>query len=313
MPMILSYFHPIKGPSQMFIVPEEEKSEEYKEVTKLLDFVDKKGFFLHSFETFKTANFYFEVPSEWARGKREMALISVIFTQDDIDQQIFRIPLSEFVIEILSIKDIYKGFYLKTRSEGITEEIEAKYHEIGNLLQELTRVMPKEIVSMKKKSLKLFVFGLDRAGKTSILERIRQKQFVPTKRTLNLNLLRFVLDNVNLVAWDLGGQIGFRQAWRNYLKEPDILIFVLDISDKERIEEAKSELWRILNYPESDGIPLLILGNKKDLTNMLKVDIIKGLELDTIENREWDLQQTSAVTGEGIITGFQWIFNKLIQ
>ena len=118
---------------------------------------------------------------------------------------------------------------------------------------------------MQKKSLKLFVFGLDRAGKTSILERLKRKEFVQTKRTLNLNLLNFVLDNVNLVCWDLGGQIGFRRSWRNYLKEPNVLIYVLDMHDKERFPEAKEELWRILEYPESNGIPLLILANKKDL------------------------------------------------
>ena len=313
MSIILSYFHPIKGPSQMFSIPDVEQSEDYKEVTKLLDFVEKKGFFIHSFETYKTANFYFEVPSEWARGKREMAMISVIFTQDEIDEQIFRIPLSEFVIELLSIKDIYKGFYIKTRSDGDLSEIQEKYHEIRNLLDELTKVLPKSIVSTKKKSLKLFVFGLDRAGKTSILERLRQKQFVQTKRTLNLNLLKFVLDNVNLVAWDLGGQIGFRRAWRNYLKEPDILIFVVDASDKDRIKEAKGELWRILDYQESMGIPLLILGNKKDLDGKMATnDVIKGLDLESINNRDWKIYQTSAVTGEGIYDGFQWIFQKII-
>lgn len=297
----------------MFFVPEEEETEKYKEVAKLLDFIDKKGFFIHSFENYKTANFYFEVPSEWARGKREMAMISVVFNHDEIDEQIFRIPLSEFVIELLSNKDIYKGFYMKTKSQGDIDEIKSKYHEIRNLMDELMKVLPKSIISMKKKSLKLFVFGLDRAGKTSLLERLRQKKFVQTKRTLNLNLLKFVLENVNLIAWDLGGQIAFRRAWKNYLKEPDILIFVVDISDPDRVIEAKEELWRILNYNESQGIPLLILGNKKDLNQeRLNKDIINELDLELIENRDWELYQTSAITGEGIYEGFQWIFNKII-
>ncbi|MHA1786294.1 MAG: ADP-ribosylation factor family protein [Candidatus Helarchaeota archaeon] len=315
MPIIFSFFHPIKGPSQMFIIPEDEAQKDgYREITKLLDFVEKKGFFVHSFENFKTANYYFEIPSDWARGKREMALVSVVFEKEGFNSQIFQIPLSEFVIELLSIKDIYKGFYINTPSNGDANEIQAKNTEIKALLENLFKVLPKSIVSIKKKSLKLFVFGLDRAGKTSILERLKRNEFVQTKRTLNLNLLNFVLDNVNLICWDLGGQIGFRKSWQQYLKEPDVLIYVIDLNDKERYKEAKEELWKILNFKESKNIPLLILANKKDLAkNVQKKAIVKELGLSSINDRKWALYKTSARTGEGIINGFQWIFKNILK
>ncbi|MHA1145948.1 MAG: ADP-ribosylation factor family protein [Candidatus Helarchaeota archaeon] len=313
MVILLTYFHRIRGPSILCKIPEDEEvSEQDKEVSRLLDFAGNKKFFIHSFDNFKTANYYFEVPSEWARGKKEMALISITYSEDNIDGEIFRIPLAEFVIELLSKKDIFKGFYVHISGHGDVDEINEKNAEIKDLLQNFSKVLPKSIIT-KKKSLKLFVFGLDRAGKTSILERLRRNEFVKTNRTLNLNLLNFILDNVNLVAWDLGGQIGFRRSWRNYLKEPNVLVFVIDIHDKDRYVEAKKELFRILDYPESSGIPLLILANKKDLgTSISKKNVIKELELNKIKDREWNMYLTSAVTGEGIYNGMHWIFKKLI-
>ena len=50
--------------------------------------------------------------------------------------------------------------------------------------------------------------------------------------------------------WDIGGQDKTRPLWRSYTRATDAIIFVVDSSDKERLEEAKLELQRISRLDE---------------------------------------------------------------
>ena len=50
--------------------------------------------------------------------------------------------------------------------------------------------------------------------------------------------------------WDIGGQDKTRPLWRSYTRATDAIIFVVDSSDKERLEEAKLELQRISRLAE---------------------------------------------------------------
>ena len=47
------------------------------------------------------------------------------------------------------------------------------------------------------------------------------------------------------------------------------MLFVIDCADRERIQEAKEELYRILASPELRGAPIVIVANKQDLPGLL--------------------------------------------
>ena len=64
---------------------------------------------------------------------------------------------------------------------------------------------------------------------------------------------------------DVGGQDKIRPLWRHYYTGTQGLIFVVDCADRDRIDEAKQELNRIINDREMRDAIILIFANKQDL------------------------------------------------
>ena len=71
--------------------------------------------------------------------------------------------------------------------------------------------------------------------------------------------------NVKFNVWDVGGQDKIRPLWRHYYTGTQGLVFVVDSQDRERIDEAKQELQRILSDREMKECLLLVFANKQDL------------------------------------------------
>lgn len=59
------------------------------------------------------------------------------------------------------------------------------------------------------------------------------------------------------------GQDKIRPLWRHYFQNSQGVIFVCDSNDRDRIEEAREELHRMLNEPELAAATLLVLANKQ--------------------------------------------------
>lgn len=66
-------------------------------------------------------------------------------------------------------------------------------------------------------------------------------------------------------VWDVGGQDKIRPLWRHYYTGTQGLVFVVDSQDRERVDEAKQELHRILSDREMKDCLLLVFANKQDL------------------------------------------------
>jgi hypothetical protein len=71
--------------------------------------------------------------------------------------------------------------------------------------------------------------------------------------------------NITFQVFDCAGQAMLRNLWRHYLTGAQALVFVVDSSEERRIKEAKEELVKILEHPDMEGVPLLVLANKQDL------------------------------------------------
>ena len=113
-------------------------------------------------------------------------------------------------------------------------------------------------------------------------------------------------------VWDVGGQDKIRKLWRFYFQGTDGLIFVIDSSDRDRINDAKEELQHMLQEVELENAALLVLANKQDLPNaMSAAEIMEKLELKQLRNREWFIQSTVAPTGDGLYEGLDWLSRTL--
>lgn len=161
---------------------------------------------------------------------------------------------------------------------------------------------------------KIFLFGLDEAGKSSLVRRLKTGKydddfFAPTRR--------FSIEYVQksegelYVIWDMPGQSLFRKKWLVGLQDSNFIIFMIDIANQVRFQEAKEEFWKIITRFEADNIPLIIIGNKidllnhnqdlsKDFLNRVKDEIFETFEFDRLNNRPWKFLFASVKTSKGV-------------
>ena len=108
------------------------------------------------------------------------------------------------------------------------------------------------------------------------------------------------------------GQDKIRKLWRHYFRGTDGLIYVVDSSDRERIQDAKEELQKMLAEQEMENAALLVLANKQDLPNaMPAAEVMEKLELQKLRHRQWFIQSTCAPTGDGLYEGLDWLSRTL--
>ncbi|KAH7108448.1 ADP-ribosylation factor family-domain-containing protein [Auriculariales sp. MPI-PUGE-AT-0066] len=147
------------------------------------------------------------------------------------------------------------------------------------------------------KEMRLLMLGLDAAGKTTILYKLKLNQSVTTIPTVGFNVETVTYKNVKFNVWDVGGQDKIRPLWRHYYTGTQGLVFVVDSQDRDRIDEAKNELQRILGDREMKDCLLLVFANKQDLPGAMSPG----------EDRSWYVHPSCATTGEGLFEGLQWL------
>jgi len=119
----------------------------------------------------------------------------------------------------------------------------------------------KRLVS--KKEVRILMLGLDAAGKTTILYKLKLGDNITTIPTIGFNVETVEYKNINFTVWDVGGQDKIRLLWRYYYMNTQALIFVVDCNDRDRIAEAREELRRMLHDEELKDAALLVFANKQ--------------------------------------------------
>lgn len=164
-----------------------------------------------------------------------------------------------------------------------------------------------------KKETKVAMIGLDAAGKTTILYKLKLGEDVRTVPTIGFNIETIEKENLRMVVWDVGGREKSRPfIEKNTLPGSHALIYVLDSSDLERFEEAKESFNRNVksqDFPETGKI--LIFANKQDYEKHLSPEqIVKEWKLEELK-QSWFIQPCVAINGEGLIEGITWLSNEL--
>ena len=168
----------------------------------------------------------------------------------------------------------------------------------------------KRLIS--KKDMRILMVGLDAAGKTTILYKLKLDENVTTIPTIGFNVETVQYKKVNFTVWDVGGQDKIRPLWRHYYAGTNAVIFVIDSNDRERVAEARDELHRMLSDDQLRESVILVFANKQDLPNAMSVnEITERLGLNSLRNRKWYIQATCATTGDGLYEGLDWLSNTL--
>lgn len=134
----------------------------------------------------------------------------------------------------------------------------------------------------------------------------------PATKAIGFNVETVTYKNIKFQVWDLGGQTSIRPYWRCYFPNTQAVIYVVDSSDTERLDISKTEFHAILEEDELKNAIVLVYANKQDLPGALDdAKISESLELHKIKNRQWAIFKTSAIKGEGLFEGLDWLSETL--
>ncbi|XP_044754896.1 ADP-ribosylation factor-related protein 1 [Coccinella septempunctata] len=171
---------------------------------------------------------------------------------------------------------------------------------------------------VKKDEYCVLILGLDNAGKTTYLEAAKMKltknysAINPLKitTTVGLNIGRIEVSGISLNFWDLGGQAELQSLWDKYYAESHAIIYIVDSSDRERIDESKETFDKVIASENLKGVPLLVLANKQDIPECMGVREVKPIfnkNAQLIGKRDCMVMPVSALTGEGVDDGIKWL------
>eukprot|EP00981_Chlorochromonas_danica_P002697 scaffold537_cov180-Ochromonas_danica.AAC.2 len=192
-------------------------------------------------------------------------------------------------------------------------------------------------VKLKERELRIIILGLDNAGKTTVMKRVLGEDHREISPTVGFNIKTLEYNGYLLNLWDVGGQKSIRAYWRNYFEETDGVIWVVDSVDRFRLEECRAQLRDILRQEKLAGSSLLILANKQDLGGALSLEVSHtpprlgpidnlcthtlvvlqtiseylALDSEDLSGRHYLVLPCSAMTGQGLAEGFDWLVRDI--
>ncbi|KAL2913020.1 Arf GTPase arf1 [Polyrhizophydium stewartii] len=173
-------------------------------------------------------------------------------------------------------------------------------------------VWPKKDMRILLLGLDGVLLGLDGAGKTTILFKLKLGEVVTTIPTIGFNVETLEYKNLKFTMWDVGGQERIRALWKHYFTGSHGIIFVVDSNDRERIKEARDELHRLLEDDELRNTALLVLCNKQDLPYAVPTETVaREMGLPQLRGRPWFIQSCCATNGDGLYEGLDWLGKTL--
>ncbi|KAI9338701.1 ADP-ribosylation factor family-domain-containing protein [Zopfochytrium polystomum] len=175
---------------------------------------------------------------------------------------------------------------------------------------------------------RVLVAGLDAAGKTSLLYRLKMGELIQTIPTIGFNVETVVIPELPTywTIWDVGGCDRIRPLLRHYLQNTSALVWIVDSRDRSRLGESMEELQYMLRAIQGEleraSIPLdrflgvAVVANKQDLEAVISV---KGIEAAVREASESEAKGipikvfgASVTANEGLLLPFQWLESRRV-
>merc|ERR1719379_1038212 len=102
----------------------------------------------------------------------------------------------------------------------------------------------------------LIFFGLDNAGKSTIMQILANDRMVVQQPTLHPSALEIVIGKIRFKAFDLAGHETGRRLWKEYLAIASAVFFLVDAADHSRFPEAAEELQDLLSAKQLQETPI---------------------------------------------------------
>ncbi|XP_071113294.1 ADP-ribosylation factor-like protein 13B [Haliotis cracherodii] len=173
-----------------------------------------------------------------------------------------------------------------------------------------------------KRPITLAFLGLDCAGKSTTTKVLIGEPFdKDIAPTVGFNSEKFVFNKFDITMYDLGGGPQIRAMWTTYLPELYGVVYMIDSTASERLEEVKESFQKLIANYHIAGKPVLVLANKQDKEDAVdEVDICEQLDLSNwvnLHKTPCRIESCSAVKGTGrkmdpaIKEGMQWLCDMI--
>ena len=154
----------------------------------------------------------------------------------------------------------------------------------------------------------ILMLGLNGAGKTTILYQLKMGEAVKTIPTIGFNVETLDYKGMAITVWDVWGQDKIRVLWKHYYHNTDGLIFVVDSTERESLEDVAYEIKKMVDEEELRFCPILVWANKQDLNTALPPgEIAERLNMGQYSGRLWLVQGSSGTTAFGLKEGIDWL------
>ena len=169
---------------------------------------------------------------------------------------------------------------------------------------------------------KFIIIGDHEVGKTSIVRRFVENRFSHNYRaTIGLNIMSHNFEafgnKISLSLYDIGAQKYFKRFRRTYYQGTQASFIVYDITNRETFENIRNWINELEEFIENKELPIIIVGNKTDLTGQRQVSTQEGVELanELSATRCYKIShiETSALSGENIEDAFTLISYHFIM
>lgn len=162
----------------------------------------------------------------------------------------------------------------------------------------------------RKSRAQVLMLGLEGAGKTTMLAQLRHDRDIESavaggpisqSPTIGFNAEGLELDGLSIACWDLGRRERIGPVWRHHVSDTSVVIMIVDASDEERLDVARTELVGALSDQALAGCSVVVAANKQDVQGALSgEEVAAALGLSGLRGHKWRVVETCAASGEGL-------------
>jgi GTPase SAR1 family protein len=161
---------------------------------------------------------------------------------------------------------------------------------------------------------KIVMVGLDNVDKYNMLRIFKLSEIENSSYDNGFEIYSVKTHKISIFSWNLFDNDEIRDLWRQFYQNTSGIIFLLDSNDRNRINEARDELQKMLNEDSLKDVPLIVFANSQDLPDEIKSEeIAELLELNSIRVRKWKIQKINADSQKGIYEGVDWLLTTITQ
>ena len=267
-----------------------------------MEFTEEEGNFIFTYRKYQTINHIFYIDSEFARGGKELLMITYMiraaYFKDEITDvynylSSKALDLESYASELKNLQaltELLHGQKNRTNQNNILNLASKGFKTIFMTLfnKYLEKMSPKiDLTShlLDKGNLKkIYVFGPKHSGKTELVKNLEVIQFLQyknneMKRDLSSKIYDFIIDNIEILTYECIDEDTDDERTTLYedcIDNAQGFILIYNASSKDSIEETIELFQLVLNrcQDKKDSMPILIIGNKFHDKEELPPDLI---------------------------------------